>query len=71
MSCPYCNQPEEYFTGEVVVINVEWPNASIDFACECDNCGKTFWQRHYFKTEDYLYDNISNEQHDKDVKEME
>ncbi len=71
MSCPYCGKPEEYFTGNTTLIEISWPHVSVDFECTCDNCDKTFWQRYYFITDDYEYENISDEKHERDVKEME
>lgn len=71
MSCPYCNEPEEYFTGdEAVLYKIEWPHAYVDIPCKCGKCNKTFWQRYEFTTDDYYYQNVTNEKHEEDMKEM-
>jgi len=70
MACPFCNRPEEYFTGDVILYKIEWPHAYVNLACFCDRCNKSFWQRHEFKTDDYYYENVTNEEHEKDMKEM-
>ena len=71
MSCPYYNEPEEYFTGdEAVLYKIEWPHAYVDIPCVCERCNKTFWQRYEFTTDDYYYQNVTNEKHEEDMKEM-